>query len=125
MKKFSENSTQSNRARQIYGILIGYAMRRQTITYGDLKQLMYPNSDRRIGVMLQHELGHILYWCRDNGLPLLNSIVVNQETGLPGDGCGVAVEDVPAEQRTVYKTDWYAIEPPSTEEIKAYDTEAA
>jgi hypothetical protein len=86
----------------------------KTITYGEVaEQMGYP--DKRAGHMLSRQLGIIGEYCRLNDLPTLNSIVVNQTTGVPGedvllrDGCSVKEE-----QRAVMTEDWFALRVPST-----------
>ena len=113
---YKDHSTLGNRARQIWGILIGYAHRRQTITYGKLAKLLGFDG---VGVQMPHRLGAVAFWCKENGLPGLTSIVVKEDIGLPGEG--TPVESVSLEQARTYDTDWYDIEPPTAEELeKAY-----
>jgi hypothetical protein len=108
-------------AQRIWLILVAFAespLRKtsdpKTITYGELAELMgYP--DRRAGHMLGRQLGIVGYYCKINDLPALNSIVVNQTTGEPGDEVvlrrGRTVDD---EQRAVMAQDWFAIRIPTT-----------
>ena len=86
----------------------------KTITYGEVAELMgYP--DRRAGHMLSRQLGIIGEYCRLNDLPALNSIVVNQTTGVPGED--VLLRDgrtVKEEQRAVMIEDWFSLRIPTT-----------
>ncbi|OOS00553.1 hypothetical protein B0187_01205 [Haemophilus paracuniculus] len=116
MKKFSEIQTnkQLSRALQIWQILVGIAMNRQTITYQKLSNLMFhKNAMGVLGPMLEP----VSRFCNENGLPPLTAIVVNAETGLSGDG-------IPTEQNLneakeqVFKFDWYDIFPPTIEELE-------
>ena len=69
----------------------------------------------RAGQTLAIPLGIVGEYCRVNDLPTLNSIVVNQETGVPGDH--VLVRDGKTykdEQREVMNTDWFAYRVPTT-----------
>jgi len=108
-------------AQRIWLILVAFVMSPtrkpgdpKTITYGEVAELMrYP--DRRAGHMLNRQLGIIGEYCRLNGLPALNSIVVNQTTGVPGDE--VLLRDgrtVKEEQRAVMTEDWFALRIPTT-----------
>ena len=83
------------------------------ITYGELAERM--RMDSRAGRTLAISLGIVGEYCRVNGLPTLNSIVVNQETGVPGDH--VLVRDGKTykdEQREVMNTDWFTYRVPTT-----------
>ena len=82
------------------------------MTYGDLAQRM--GMDRKAGVTLVIPLGIVGEYCRMNDLPTLNSIVVNQDTGVPGDH--VLVRDGKTygeEQREVMRMNWFAYRVPT------------
>lgn len=53
------------------------------ITYGRLAEKISPDFNPR---NLNLYLGNISDVCKENGLPLISSIVVNKETRLPGEG---------------------------------------
>lgn len=53
------------------------------ITYGQLAAKISPDFNPR---NLGNYLGCISDECKENGLPLISSIVVNQDSGLPGEG---------------------------------------
>ena len=104
------------RALQAWQILIGAAMNRQTLTYLGLSQAMYR---RKAQGVLDKILGHVAFYCADNGLPALTSIVVGKGRGTPG-------EDIPADRtrldeirEQVYETDWYDVIPPTAADLKA------
>ena len=46
--------------------------------------------------------------------------MVNQETGLPGDGLGTA-ENLNAEREKIYHLNWYAIIPPEVNDLIKYN----
>jgi hypothetical protein len=51
-------------------------------------------------------------------LPALASLVVEQATGLPARGfAAVSRDEIPREQELVWAFDWYAIFPPTIEEL--------
>ena len=82
------------------------------ITYIELakRMRMRPGGQRTLGISLG-----IVGECRVNGLPTLNSIVVNQETGVPGGH--VLVRDGKTykdEQHEVMRTDWFSYRVPTT-----------
>ena len=83
------------------------------ITYSELAERMQMNP--RAGCTLVIPLGIVGEYCRLNGLPTLNSIVINQTTGAPGDH--VLVRDgktYKEEQREVMRQDWFAYRAPTT-----------
>ena len=83
------------------------------ITYGQLAERML--MDPRAGHTLGIPLGIVGEYCRVNDLPTLNSIVVNQETKVPGDH--VLVRDGKTykdEQREVMNRNWFSYRVPTT-----------
>ena len=82
------------------------------ITYIELakRMRMRPGGQRTLGI----PLGIVGEYCRVNGLPTLNSIVVNQETGVPGDHVLVRGKTYRDEQRDVMQMDWFAYRIPTT-----------
>ena len=54
-----------------------------SITYGQLAERLIPKINPR---NLDHPLGQISDFCKDNDMPLLSTVVVNQDNLLPGDG---------------------------------------
>jgi hypothetical protein len=65
--------------------------------------------------VLAHPLGHLMHYCRQHQLPPLTVLVVNQTTGLPGEGLTDA--DLNADREGVFNFDWYALVPPMPEEL--------
>jgi len=117
---FKEHATQSTRALQVWLILIGKASNRQMVTYGMLaKMLGYEGAGT-----LAHILGHIMHYCHENQLPPLTVLVVNQDTGLPGEGLVGA--DLNAGREAVFRFDWHSLVPPAPDELAAaYERKSA
>jgi len=69
---------------------------------------------RRAGT-LAHILGHIMHYCIQNDLPPLTVLVVNQDTGLPGEGLIGA--DLNADRETVFNFNWFGLIPPTATEL--------
>jgi hypothetical protein len=121
IKRYDQGDRVYVQAQRIWLILVAFAkspLRRAddptTITYGNLAELM-GHSDRRAGHMLGRQLGIIGEYCKQNDLPTLNSIVVTQTTGVPGDDVVLrAGHTVSDEQRGVMEEDWFALRVPST-----------
>jgi hypothetical protein len=114
---FGDQTDQPSKALRAYLVLIGCAERRENLTYGQLCERINVPDRRQIGRIL----GHIAYWCHDNGLPNLNVLAVNQDTGEPSDGYP-GDQDFAAQREQVFATDWSAILPPTPDELKqAFD----
>src|SRR4030042_598401 len=109
MRKFSESPTWPMRALQIWQVLIGAAYHRQLLTYGMLAKMLGHQGART----LTQPLGHIMFYCRENGLPPLTILVVNQDTGCPGEGFTGA--EANADREAVFQFNWYDIVPPTPE----------
>lgn len=116
MRKFNRSSNAPNRAVQAWLILVGCAMNRQTLTYDRLAKMMY---GRRAPGVLNKILGHIAFYRKDEGLPVLTSIVVRKKGGAPGGGIPIDLAKIDSERERVYKTDWFNIYPPTAEELSA------
>jgi hypothetical protein len=87
---------------------------RTTLSYGELALCM-GYGDARAGHMLGRQLGIVGNYCVLNGLPPLNVIVVNQDTGVPGDEVVLRPgRTVRQEQRAVFSQDWFEVGVPST-----------
>jgi len=108
--------TKYQRSCQIWSLLICAARERKTYTYGDVAKILgYSGA----GVM-GSQLGPIMYYCEDNNFPPLTVLVVNQETGLPGDGLST-LEEVNSDREKVFNFDWFGIEPPQNIGFEAAD----
>lgn len=112
VKMYSDNPTTRTRAVQIYQILVGAAHRREIMTY----QILAERIGYKGAGVLDRQLGHLMYWCSENGLPPLTVLVVNKTTGLPGVGLVEAL-DLNSDRERVFNYDWYAIVPPTAGEL--------
>lgn len=103
------------RALQIWQILIGYAHNKKIMTYGELADILgYKSSN-----VFSELLGHIMFYCAQNKLPPLTVIVVNAETGFPGEGF-TEHGDYPTLEKArmaVYRYNWYGVIPPTVDEL--------
>lgn len=121
VKYFQRGDRLYVQAQQIWLILVSKIMSSSRnpnlpfkITYGEVAEAMgYPN--RQAGHTIGRQLGIVGVYCKMNNLPPLNTIVVNQATGEPGDEVVVRNgKTVVQEQRAVMKQDWYAVRVPTT-----------
>lgn len=99
------------RAQQIWLILIGKAWNRQTMTYGELAEMLGFGG---AGVFTE-PLDHILCYCQVHELPPLTSLIVNQDTGLPGSG--LQLDNLHGDRERVYRENWFSIIPPTPEAL--------
>src|SRR6185369_16247459 len=118
MKSFDkvEGLKEAHRALQAYQILICSATNRQQQTYGRVAKIM----DFGGSGVLADILGHITYWCLDEGLPILPVIVSNNQTGRPGFA-PMLLNDVAlgANLAKVFSFPWFRIVPPTPLELSA------
>ena len=99
--------TRYQRSNQIWSLLICGARDRKSYTYGDVAKILGFGG---AGTMAQF-LGPIMWLCEDRGWPPLTVLVVNQNTGLPGEGLST-LEDVNQDRESVFNFDWFSLEPP-------------
>jgi len=111
----AQSMTRSQRAMQVWQILIAAAHNRQSLTYGQVAEYLQFEG---AGVLAQI-LGQIMNYCKAKGLPPLTCLVVNQETGIPGSGLST-VADLPRDREAVYKTNWYALAPVQIPDFEAH-----
>jgi len=98
--------TRSERAMQIWQILISKADNESTITYGELADYL---GFKGAGVFAQL-LDCIMRYCEKNGLPPLTCLVVNKATGVPGDGL-TTIKNLSLDQKAVFEHKWFAMHP--------------
>jgi hypothetical protein len=104
------------RAQQAYLLLIGCAAQRATITYGDLaKRMGYREKGGGAGFLAQF-LWPLFYWAKENDLPRLGCLVVEANTGEVASE--IAARFTNADRERVFAFNWYAIQPPTIEELK-------
>jgi len=71
---------------------------------------------------LSHFLGHIMLYCRQNDLPPLTVLVVNEKTSLPGSRLTQVEPNADGER--LFAFDWFALVPPTPDElVTAYRAE--
>ena len=112
IKHFSDHRTLENRALQIWQILVGFAYARKITTYSEIANILnYEGAGT-----LNRQLGHIMHLCDQSGLPPLTVLVVNSETGLPGEGFETE-GDLHRKREKVFNFDWFDVVPPTAEEF--------
>lgn len=99
---------------QAWVILVGYAHRQVTITYGDLSVLMLGKTAPRSKAM---HLGQLYSYCDQGKLPHLPAIVVEKKTHKPAPDAPYIPDTVSKEIEDVYGFPWYQVMPPTEEEL--------
>jgi len=106
-----KSMTAPERASQIWQIVVHKAAVRETVTYGEVADLMGIGSARGLGAFLDY----IKRYCSANRLPPLHVLVVSKATGAPGKG--LRVVDFEAERDRVFDFNWFAVVPPRPENL--------
>lgn len=91
-------------------------MNRQTVTYEGLSKLMYGKDAAGV---LAGVLGHVAFYCKENNIPPLTTLVVGKWPGIPGHGLPLDPAKIDEEREKVYQHDWYNIYPPSEADLAA------
>ena len=110
--------TRAERAQQLWSLLALAASSRQILTYDMVARLtgvVRPS----IGDFLRP----IQQYCTERELPPLTSLVVSEQTGLPGEGF-IAAPDVPAAHIRVFQHPWLETPAPSAEHFEDAYTRA-
>jgi hypothetical protein len=105
----------SERAVQIWQILISAAHNRQILTY----KLVGKHTGMGAGTQAQ-TLGMIMRYCDRKGLPPLTSLVVKQSTGRPGTGLTTVV-DLDNDRERVFAHNWFRHLPVTTADFENQD----
>ena len=103
--------TRSERAVQVWQVLIGTAYNRQTLTYTLLAE--------RIGVdaaSLATPLGMVNRYCAMKQLPPLAVLVVRSDAGTPATDL-TWTTDVDFAREAVYQLEWFKLKPPSANDF--------
>lgn len=95
---------QRARAAEAWEIITSQAKRMQPITYGQLAAKM--NIHPRV---CRFFLGLIQDYCMNAGLPPLQSLVINKQTGVPGEGYHATTRSIISQaHEKVFALDWDA-----------------
>jgi hypothetical protein len=99
-------------ARIFWSLLTLSAIKRQTLTYHLLAKLVgVPRND--LGRLLEP----IQSYCILGNLPPLTSLVVDSQTGMPGEGF-IAASNLPQAQAATFAHDWLTQGVPTAEEFQ-------
>jgi hypothetical protein len=90
--------------------LISAAHNRQTITYGQLAQVIGMGDS---AVVVTPALSRVWEYCEEKGLPHLTYLVVGKWGGKPGTD----FENLDGERERVYRHPWFSLEPPNEQDF--------
>ena len=96
------------RAHQLWSLLAHAAFNRQTLTYALVGKLVGLPA-----AAIGRDLLPLQLYCKQQGLPPLTVLVVNQATGLPGEG--VPVDDFALTLQQVFNFDWLTYKAPQSQ----------
>jgi hypothetical protein len=114
VRYYKDEATIYTRALQLYIFLTFRAKENRLVSYSECcKHMGYKGAG-----VLGGTLATIAWWCKDNDLPAITSIVVNHEDGKPGPGFTFA-KDIPSEQWKVFTKNWHEFMPPSLKDLRA------
>jgi hypothetical protein len=103
--------TRSEQAVQVWQVLIGAALLRQTLTYTMLAERIGTDSGA-LGV----PLGMVNRYCAMKQLPPLAVLVVRSDAGTPADDL-TWTTDVDFAREAVYQLEWFKLKPPSANDF--------
>ena len=99
---------------RMFPMLTALASKNAKITYGQIRDALDWGSNQG----MREPLNRIKEWCAKRDLPPLHLVVVNSDTGLPGDGALLGdTETVQVKIASVYAHDWGRIPGPIESEM--------
>jgi hypothetical protein len=106
----------SERAVQVWQVLVGAAYHRQTLTYTLLADRIGAD-----GADLAQPLGMITRYCSMKQLPPLPVLVVRADAGTPATDMTWAT-DVDFAREAVYQLEWFKLKPPSSQDFSLLES---
>ena len=101
--------TLEQRAQQVWSVLAFAAREQKVVSYSLLSQITeFPEATSSV-------LHYISCYCKQYHLPPLSLIVIDPDTGRPGDECLRDVRNLSAQQSRVFLYDWLDHPVPSDE----------
>ena len=102
------------RALEVWQILTGKALSRQTLTYEGLAHILGMSA----GFAVTTFVPVVGQFCRDYGLPPLDVLVVLKGKGQPGQGFVGDLGKLDEERERVFDHDWFRMVPPTVAELQ-------
>jgi len=111
--------TITERAAQIWPVLVAAAHNRQVLTYEILADLIGMGPPGKGAGTLANPLSIIMRYCDENDLPPLTVLVVNKTTGEPGKGL-IAIKELHTDRERAFRYRWYHMSPPQIDDLKGF-----
>lgn len=108
----------AQRAQQLWSILTLAARSNQVLTYD-----LIAKSTGVVRPSIGDFLRPIQQYCTENNFPPLTSLIVSEQTGLPGEGF-IAAENVPSAHIEVFNFNWLELRAPTEEQLAESYTRA-
>ena len=115
VRRFSDDPSGEAKSLKLYLILVGHATHRETTTYQELGQQI-----GAIPLKLGYYLDSVAKYCQRQFLPWLTSLVLNKDTGRPGDGYFGPAATLAQDRGAVFNYNWLEIVPPTIKELRAF-----
>ena len=96
----------------LIGILTEQAIKRESITYGDLFKALMLETNRPVGQVVGEYLDYVAVYCITAKIPSLSALAVNQ-TGEVGEGFNKWSIDAEIARSEVFSYDWRTNPPPA------------
>ena len=107
--------TRAERAMQIWPILVMAAYERRIYTYGQIANMIGINGAGVLGSFL----GPIMFYCQHHDLPPLTVLVVNQVTGMPGEGL-TTLDNINQDHEAVFNHPWLEMLPVQVSDLQVF-----
>jgi putative restriction endonuclease len=107
----------SERAFQVWQILLGLAYNRQTLTYERIAEIIGIGFNAAIA--MRDYLEPIMKYCYENYLPPLTILIVNKNTGLLGIGLK-NIKNLNKEREDVFRKEWYKKQPIQISDLEPF-----
>lgn len=104
----------SQRALQMWQVLISAAHNRQILTYERIADLVGIGRAGKGAIAVGRYLGVLMSYCDENGLPPITALVVKKGSGKPGSGLETLSHYPDRDRERVFAHDWFKMKPLET-----------
>ena len=112
--RLDTSPTLETRALEVWQVLTGKALNRQTLTYEDLADIL----GMRSGLAVTSFVPVVGQFCEKYGLPPLTVLVVLKGHGRPGSGFPENLGNLDVAREKVFEYPWFRVLPPTPEQLK-------
>ena len=112
--RLDTNPNLYTRALEVWQVLTGKALNRQTLTFEDLAGVL----GMAAGIAVTSFVPVVGQFCEKYGLPPLTVLVVLKGQGKPGSGFSGDWDKLDAAREQVFDYAWFRVVPPTPEQLK-------